>query len=45
MATKAERQALVAAYSGDAWKKRVDNMTDSQVLAVYMRLKQQGKVQ
>lgn len=39
-----EREAVKAAYSSQKWAHRVDQMSDSQVIAVYMRLKKQGKV-
>lgn len=38
------REALKGAYSGPAWLKRVDKMPESQVTAVYLRLKSQGKI-
>lgn len=40
-----ERVAVRAAYPGERWSKRVNNMSDSQITAVYLRLKSQGKVQ
>jgi hypothetical protein len=39
-----KREALKGAYSGDKWAKKVDGMSDSQVTAMYLRLKGQGKV-
>lgn len=39
-----KREALIAAYPGKSWRKKVTKMSDSQVVAVYLRLKQQGKV-
>jgi hypothetical protein len=40
-----ERQAVAAAYDGPGWKEKVRNMSDAQVIAVYMRLKAQGRIQ
>lgn len=42
--TKKEREALKGAYSGDKWQAKVELMTDSQVHAIFLRLRQQGKV-
>lgn len=39
-----ERIAVTAAYSGPKWAERVRKMSDDQVIAVYLRLKKQGKV-
>lgn len=39
-----KREALFAAYPGRRWRDRVMKMSDSQVVAVYMRLQSQGKV-
>lgn len=39
-----KREALLAAYPGDSWKYKVKKMSDSQVTAVYLRLKGQGKI-
>lgn len=41
-----KREQLKGAYpgSGEKWAKKVDNMTDDQVAAMYLRLKDQGKV-
>lgn len=39
-----ERQAVAAAYNGPKWANKVRDMSDSQIIAVYMRLKLQGKV-
>ena len=30
-------------YPGDAWRKKVDKMSDSQVLAIYYRALQKGQ--
>lgn len=39
-----ERAAVSNAYSGKDWKKRVKNMPDDQIAAIYLRLKSQGKI-
>ncbi len=39
-----EREAVKGAYRSLRWKKRIDNMSDNQVLAIYMRLRTQGKI-
>lgn len=39
-----EREALKQAYSGPKWHKRVVEMSDAQVTAVYLRLKKQNKI-
>lgn len=39
-----ERVAVTAAYPNTKWASRVKKMSDSQVTAVYLRLKKQGKV-
>lgn len=43
--TNADMRAWVkSAYPGPVWEKRVDKMTNAQVLAVYLRLVQTGKI-
>jgi hypothetical protein len=44
MNTNQKREAVKGAYSGDKWKQKVDNMSDDQITAIYIRLKAQGKV-
>lgn len=39
-----KREALKGAYSGAGWASKVQKMDDAQVIAVYLRLKAQGKV-
>lgn len=39
-----KKQALLKAYSGPSWTNRVMNMTDAQIIAIYLRLKAQGKI-
>lgn len=38
------RDWVKSAYPGPNWAKKVDKMTDEQVLAIYMRLVQTGKI-
>lgn len=40
-----KREALKGAYPGEKWAEKVNNMSDAQVTATYLRLKNQGKVQ
>ena len=42
--TKKERQLLKQVYPNKKWAERVDKMSDNQVVAVYMRLRVQGKL-
>jgi hypothetical protein len=42
--TDKTRHALLQAYPGKGWAKKVNKMTDSQVTAVYLRLRAQGKI-
>lgn len=44
MNTVDERTAVKNAYPWGPWKKRVDKMTDAQIHAIYLRLKQQNKL-
>lgn len=39
-----ERRAVSDAYSNPEWKLKVKKMRDSQVHAIYMRLKQQNVI-
>jgi len=43
-ATLQKREALKGMYRSDGWHKRVDTMSDKQVVAIYLRLKQQNKL-
>ena len=36
------REAISDVYPGEAWKKRVDNMLDDQVLAIYNSFSERG---
>lgn len=38
------RSIVTSVYKGEGWKKKVQKMSDSQVTAIYMSLKKQGKV-
>lgn len=46
MKIEKKREALKGAYpgSGERWHKRVDEMSDDQVTAMYLRLKEQGRI-
>lgn len=44
MASRQQRELLKKAYPGKKWAKKVEKMTEAQVVAVYMRLKQQNKI-
>lgn len=44
MNTKQKREALKSAYSGEKWIAKVNGMPDNKVVAIYLRLKTQGKV-
>lgn len=39
-----KRDALKEVYRGGKWIQKVNEMTDEQVTAIYLRLKQQNKV-
>lgn len=39
-----KREALKSAYDGPGWASKVDKMSDGQVVAVYLRLKNQNKL-
>lgn len=39
-----ERELLKQAYPNKTWAKRVDKMPEDQVIAVFKRLKAQGKI-
>lgn len=36
---------LIRNLYGEQWKKKVDKMSDHQVIAVYKRFKREGKIQ
>jgi hypothetical protein len=43
--TNSKRQAILALYPGGVgWKAKVNKMSDQQIVAMYLRLKGQGKV-
>lgn len=44
MANEKEREALKQAYPSKRWADKVKKMPDDQVVAVYLRLKKQGKI-
>jgi hypothetical protein len=39
-----KREALKGAYKSKSWKTKVDQMSEDQVVAIYLRLKTQGKI-
>jgi hypothetical protein len=39
-----EREQLKGVYKNKTWAKKVDEMSDAQVIAIYKRLKAQGKL-
>lgn len=39
-----ERTILASVYPGRAWAEKVRKMPESQVTAIYLRFKQQGKI-
>ena len=43
MTTDAMRLAISSVYSSDSWKRKVENMADGQVLAIYMKFLADGK--
>lgn len=42
--TQQKREALKGAYPGSSWIQKVTKMSETQVVAVYLNLKKQGKV-
>jgi hypothetical protein len=44
MKVEKKREALKGAYPGKKWADKVDDMSDDQVIALYLRFKGQGKV-
>lgn len=45
MGTESRERAEVSnAYDGKDWKRRVKNMPDNQITAIYLRLKAQGRI-
>lgn len=38
------RDKVAEAYSGDSWKKKVRFMPDDQIIAIFYRLKKNGKI-
>jgi hypothetical protein len=39
-----EREQLKTVYNSKAWARKVDNMPEAQVIAIFKRLKAQGKL-
>lgn len=44
MGIQQDREKLKMVYPSDRWIKKVDKMSDLQVVAILMRLKSQGKL-
>jgi hypothetical protein len=44
MVSQNERNLVRNAYPSNAWKSKVDKMPDTQVLAILLRLRNQGKI-
>lgn len=44
MGIEQEREELKKAYPSDSWASKVDKMSPTQVSAIYIRLKSQGKL-
>lgn len=44
MSVEQMRSEIAKAYQGDDWAKKVKKMTDAQVIAVYYRLLDQGRL-
>lgn len=44
MAKHADREKLKSVYPNEEWAKKVDNMSDAEVIAVLERLKLQNKL-
>lgn len=42
--TNAKRQQLKQVYSTPTWARKVDRMSDGQVIAIFMRLRREGKL-
>jgi hypothetical protein len=39
-----ERKAIKLLYRGPSWATKVNRMTDSQIHAIYIRFKREGKI-
>lgn len=39
-----KREQVKSAYKSQSWFNKVDGMSDEQVVAIYLRLKNQGKI-
>jgi hypothetical protein len=44
MSTESKRSAIKSCYKSDSWRKKVDRMTEGQVIAVYLRFLRDGKI-
>lgn len=45
METDKMRVLIKSAYFGPRWRKKVDKMTDAQIIAIYYSLVKQGRIQ
>jgi len=43
MGAEKERRQLKRQYFSESWTKKVNSMTDAQVIAIYLRFKAQGR--
>lgn len=44
MNVQQQREEIKKYYSSPSWTKKVNNMDDAQVTAIYLRLKGEGKI-
>lgn len=44
MTTSNMRGWVKSAYTSDSWKKKVDRMSDEQIIAIYYSLIKQGRI-
>ena len=41
---EAKRRIIMKAYQSDSWESKVKSMSDSQVIAIYLRFKREKKI-
>lgn len=39
-----ERELVKKAYTGERWANKVNRMSDQQIIAIFFRLRRQGKI-
>lgn len=44
MDIESKRREIMKAYTSQSWQQKVRSMSESQVIAVYLRLKKTGKI-